>query len=152
MHLLDVKKKKHAQLDGPSNRRYFCSQHESFWMVWLFSRNRAHNNLSAHDISGDGALKSKPTEIEFARPETLSCSPQQLSMGPYGTRAFSQRQKSSEPRERKGGWKAYSEGREAAVGRPPGNPVLPFPGTWCGLCLLPGHTAPPCPGWGQPEP
>ncbi|XP_034511456.1 uncharacterized protein LOC117801181 [Ailuropoda melanoleuca] len=43
-------------------------------------------------------------------------------------------------------------GSEAALGRPPDHcgdgtscRALPFPWTWLGLCLLPGHTAPPYP-------
>lgn len=60
--------------------------------------------------------------------------------------------KKVEARERKGEWKEGVQEQEwrlfqgedqSALGT--GHPVMPFPWMWPGLCLLPGHTAPPCP-------
>lgn len=135
--------------------------HKSSWMVWWFSLRRAHSNLLAQDIPGDGALKSGPAEMELTRPEMLPSSLHpspphtQTYSGPTeeGPPAFSQRQSKVIRAWREEGRVEELAGRQegrllegdrqTSVGM--GLPVLRFLWTWRGLCLLPGHTAPPYP-------
>lgn len=69
--------------------RYFCCQHSLInlfgWCGGLVG-GEPTNHLLAHDIPGDGALKSRPAEIELAQDQRrflplCNLSPQ----GPYGT-------------------------------------------------------------------